>query len=212
MVEEDNERTVFRLAAANIQPILVALKQTTNSIVAANQLPELVLMGLVGAYDVVLQKLVKTGLKYEDKIGYGSDKSIRLKDLKGFSTIQEAVDFLTDKEVESILQQDHLDQLNEINKLFSVKIDTQDRCVRQFLEVCERRNLFAHNAGFVNDRYLAKCKSFGIDVSAVKLGEHLTVEGPYYRAAVSIVDELCIKFNTFGVSWYLESATSLMSN
>jgi hypothetical protein len=172
VVEDNNERTIFIITKANLQPITKALTQTTNSITAATQLPELVLMGLVGAYDVILQKLVKTGLKYEDRIAFGSDKTVRLRDLKGFSTIQEAMDFLADKEVESILQQDHFDQLNEINKLFSVKIDTEDRCVRQFLEICERRNLFAHNAGLVNARYLAKCKSFGIDVSTVKLGEH----------------------------------------
>ena len=31
-------------------------------------------------------------------------------------------------------------------------------CVLDFLEICERRNLFTQNAGIVNQRYLSKCQ------------------------------------------------------
>ena len=105
------------------------------------QFPRLAIIGLVSAYDVILQKIIRTGLKYEDRLGSAFERSIKLKDLKSFSTIQEATDFLIEREIELILQQDHLEQLRELNKLFSISIDTNNASVLSFLEICERRNL-----------------------------------------------------------------------
>lgn len=58
-------------------------------------------------------------------------------------------------------------------------------CVLDFLEICERRNLFTQNAGIVNQTYLSKRQGFGVDISGIKLGTALLVSREYYKEAVS---------------------------
>jgi hypothetical protein len=111
--------------------------------------------------------------------------------------LDEAKDFIIEREIDSILHDDHHAQLTSINKLFNIKINTDDSSVKHFLEICERRNLFTHNAGVANARYLAKCEQFGIECNSVKIGDKLTVSRRYFLSAVTTVQELTIKLTQF---------------
>lgn len=53
---------------------------------------------------------------------------------------------------------------------------------RDFMEACQRRHLFTHNGGVVNELYLQKCKDFGIPEKELpKNGDKLTVTRKYLR-------------------------------
>ena len=59
----------------------------------------------------------------------------------------------------------------------------------------ERRNLFVHNDGIVNERYMHVCSSEGYDCSATKKGARLGVSKDYFSNAHEVVYEIAAKFS-----------------
>jgi hypothetical protein len=56
--------------------------------------------------------------------------------------------------------------------------------LKDFLECCQRRHLFTHNGGVVNETYLSKCDECGLQASSLpKLGDKLSVTQKYLRRA-----------------------------
>lgn len=197
IVSESKDRSIYSFHKTREREVfdqIVGLNSTANGIA---QLPKLLIIGIVSEYDVFLRKLIRTAIFYQKHAALQIDRSLSLKDLAAFSTIDEARDYLIDREVDAILHDDHLEQLLAVNKLFNVKIDVTDDCILRFLEICERRNLFTHNAGVVNERYLSKCKQFGVNTKDAKLGDRLGVTSVYFRNAVSTIHELSIKTTQF---------------
>ncbi len=59
-----------------------------------------------------------------------------------------------------------------------------------FIELCERRNLFTHAGGKVSDKYLKICKDNGHDIKEAVLGDALVIDPKYYKKSVEIILEL----------------------
>lgn len=65
----------------------------------------------------------------------------------------------------------------------------------QFIELCERRNLFTHTGGVVSQQYLLICANYGCNIEDVSLGAKFKVQPKYLRNAVRIVYEIGIKLS-----------------
>jgi hypothetical protein len=191
--QETSKKKIYSFDIAHCGAIDKSIRQTLNRMDAATHFPRHAVIGLIAAYDIIIHKLIQTGIQAQTKIPFGLDKTITLRDLQSFSTIEEAAHHLIRREIDSILEGGHLEQLKELNRLFAISINTDDPCIRDFLEVCERRNLFAHTAGRVSQRYLSRCRKFGIDVRGIKVGTRLDADSKYYGRAVLLIDELCTK-------------------
>jgi hypothetical protein len=188
-----DDRTIYSFDPRNAGEVVRALRRATNGIRAASQFPHLALIGLVSAYDVMLQKLLLLIFRNEEKTGSSISRSLKLKDLRSFSSIDKAVNYFIESEIESILRKDHLEQIKELNNLFGYEVDSDHRCVQEFMEICERRNIFTHNKGIVNRHYLTKCKGYKVDTGNLKIGSVLTCGQVYFKQAVTVTDELSIR-------------------
>jgi hypothetical protein len=179
------------------QFILSALARTTRGIAGFRRLPRLLLIGLVSEYDVFLSELIRAVISVRPQSLLNSDK-IEASTLPEFADISEAREYLIEREIDSIMVKSHLDQLKELNRISGATIDLDDVAVRTFLEICERRNLFAHTGGIVSNRYITKCKSLKIELKdEVKVGTEIRVDRSYFTAAVSTLHELCMKLCHF---------------
>jgi hypothetical protein len=93
---------------------------------------------------------------------------------------------------------DNLDQLKELSRLSGATVDVQDDAVKRFLEICERRNLFAHTGGIVSNRYIKKCKFFKIELQdGIKVNSEIGLDRAYFTNAAATLHELCIKLCHF---------------
>lgn len=193
----DSQRRVFSFDREHARDILGALRKAKSGITGINQLPRLLLIGLVSEYDVYLHDIIRIGLTTQQSAAAAINRSLTLQELMSFGSIEEAKDFVIEREIDSILHDDHHAQLVAINKLFNINIDTDDRCVKDFLEICERRNLFTHNAGIANSRYLTKCAQFGVDCKSVKVGDKLPVSRAYFQNSIMTIQELTIKLTQY---------------
>lgn len=196
-ISDDSERAVYEFDRIYLPTFAKLLKQTHDASRAVSHFPRLMLIGLVSEYDVFLQKLIRTALSVEKGPIQSIERALTPKELESFGTIQEAIDHLVEREIESILFDDHLDQLKKINRLLNIKIDLNDPCVKKFLEICERRNLYTHSAGIINTRYLKKCSQLGLAVPDKKIGERIGVDRTYYKEAVQTMNEVCLKLCQF---------------
>ena len=189
----DAHRDIYKLHHSHSRAVASELRNTASGIEAAYQFPKLLLIALISDYDVFIQKLIKTAFMAQPQLQSGVQRNITLPELSRFSTIEEALDYLIERDIDGILYEDHSAQLKALNKLFNIKVDTDSQTVTTFLELCERRNLYTHNAGRVNSRYLSKCVQFGCDVSKLSTGQHLDVTEDYLNEAVLTSHELKIK-------------------
>jgi hypothetical protein len=191
-VHEDEERTVYSYDEPHSREILDAVGAMMSGIAGVVHLLRLLVIGLIAEYDVFLSRLVRLAFTERPAVLGMSQRVLTYKELAGFSTLDEARDFVLEKEIDSLMMQDHLAQLKEINKSFDLKVNTEDDNIRRFLEICERCNLFTHAGGIVNAKYVTKCQSYGVD-TAVEHGTELGVSAAYYSECVSTVSEICIK-------------------
>lgn len=196
LIQESKDRKIYSFDRQHAREVISSLRKADSGVQGVAQLPRLVLIGLVGEYDVFLHDLIRAGLSAQKNAAASINRNLTLQELLTFSNIDEATNYLIEREIDSILHDDHHDQLLAISKLFNIKIDTGDKCVKDFLEICERRNLFTHNAGIVNSRYLGKCSQFKIE-SKCKLGDSLKVDHKYFQNAIITTQELGIKLIQF---------------
>lgn len=62
-----------------------------------------------------------------------------------------------------------------------------------FIELCERRNLFTHTGGVISDQYIKVCRQHGCIVEGQTPGQTLQVDRKYYDHAVEVVLEFGAK-------------------
>jgi hypothetical protein len=197
LVQEEEDRNIFSFDRVHAREVIGALRKADSGLKGVLELPKLMLIGLVSEYDVFLHQLIRTGLTVQEDAVGSINRTLSLKEILTFSDIKDATNHLIEKEIDSILHEDHHEQLLAISKLFNIKIDTDDSCVRDFLEICERRNLFTHNAGVANHRYLTKCSQFRIPRDKIKMGDELSVNRDYFQKAITTTQELSIKLVQF---------------
>jgi hypothetical protein len=78
--------------------------EVVNALTGARHLPEIMLIGLVSAYDAFLAKLLRVIFLRNEAIILTSDKAIKFSELSEFKSIEEARHVLIDREIESISQ------------------------------------------------------------------------------------------------------------
>src|SRR5262249_11987437 len=101
-------------------------------------------------------------------------------------------DAIIEKEVESVIRSSHSGQIEWLEKRLNMTLRKDLKIWPEFIELCERRNIFTHADGLVSSQYLKACAAHGCTVTA-KFGEKLSVDPAYYENAVSIILEMGVK-------------------
>lgn len=156
-------------------------------------LPEVLLVGLISTYDSFLSYLLRVALTKKPEIAFSSDRQITLKDLLKYSSIEEAKQYVFEKEVENIIRNSHQEQLNQIKSKFSIETTKDLSILPQFVEICERRNLLVHTGGIVSQQYLNVCEQYNCLEKDIHVGTKLKVGRQYYKKSVEIVYEIAMK-------------------
>lgn len=187
------ERTVYELAGDCYREFSVHNDEAITSIEGAKNLPEVMVIGLVSAYDAFLSQLLRVVLNKHEEIVLTSEKAIKFSELKEFSSIEEARASLIDREIESVIRDSHQAQFAWMEAKLSVPLRSGLDSWPRFVELCERRNLLTHTGGVVTAQYLSVCKAHGVDVSDLKIGSRLIVNPQYYSQAVDTICEIGVK-------------------
>ncbi len=167
-------------------------KEINKFTVAYSIFPRMFVVTLVCQYDAIIGNLIRLVLTNKPEILNGSEKPITFKQLTEYHSMEEAKEAIITKEIETILRDSHDEQLKWFENKLGIKLHEDKELISKFIEITERRNLFTHNNGIVNDSYLLNCKKFGIQTEA-KIGDILEVSPTYFTEAADCIMEIGIK-------------------
>lgn len=187
------DRIVFEMDNSTLRESQAHYEEIEAGLRGAKHLPEVMLIGLVSAYDAFLGKLLRVVFSRVPEMVLGSDKIITLSELTAFESIDAVRTSFIEREIESVLRDSHHGHFSWMEKKFKTSLRKDLPVFAKFVELCERRNLLTHTGGIVSAQYVANCKEFGADLKDTKIGDQLSVDAAYYREAVNVICEVGIK-------------------
>ena len=161
--------------------------------ISIDTLPKNYLVSYVSQYDSFLGALVEELLLLKPELFNNSDRELKFKDLIEFKTIQEAREFILEKEINSLLRKSHTEQFEWMENKFDLPLTKGLDIWTDFIEITERRNLFVHNDGVVSNQYIKVCQDHKIDLKDIEVGTVLKVNSQYLKKSYSIFYEIGFK-------------------
>lgn len=157
-------------------------------------LPRSFVMALVSTYDCFLSRLLACLFDLKPELLNPSEHVLTYAQLKEFETTEVATAFLVEKEIESVLRESHIKQFKWMENRFNVLLTKDLNVWPQFIEVTERRNLFAHCDGKVSNQYLKVCRANRVAFhKEPQVGQQLEVSQEYFEEAYSSIFEVSVK-------------------
>lgn len=144
-------------------------------------------IGMVSRYDGFLGDLMKQIFADKPEILNGSDKEFKASDILTYADFNELKEVLVEKEIETLLRKNHVDQLQWLEG--KLKVPLKDfKLFPEFVEIMERRNLFVHCNGVVSRQYLSECKKNRVVLPEdLKPGVRLEADMKYVRNTFKVL-------------------------
>lgn len=156
--------------------------------------PQSVLVSLVSQYDAFLGKLIRHLFLLKPDTLNASGHSITFGQLTSFASIEEAREYVIEKEVETVLRKSHSEQFDWLENKFGLQLRINLPAWQPFIELTERRNLFVHADGIVTRQYIEACERHSCKLDAeIRIGKQLSVDRQYFENAHECVFEIGIK-------------------
>ncbi|MEM9789170.1 MAG: hypothetical protein AAF842_02075 [Planctomycetota bacterium] len=156
-------------------------------------LPELFIVSLISQFDSYVGRLIRAGYLVQPKSIRASEKPLTVSDLLDLNSVDAAVEFVIEKEVESVLRKSHTDQFKWLEDFLGIPLRRDLTVWADFIELTERRNLFVHSGGIVSSQYLKICGKNNADVDPDLKGTKLVVDRRYARKSYRVVREIGTK-------------------
>lgn len=163
-------------------------------ITASELIPRTFIVSFVSDYDAFLGNLIKSYYAKKPELLNGLEKQIAFSELLAFNSLDEAKEYILEKEVEGILRKSHAEHFDILEKKHSIKLREKLDIWPEFIELMERRNLFVHCDGVISNQYITVCKEHKYEWGNQPLiGARLTAAPSYLKNASSILREMAIK-------------------
>lgn len=149
---------------------------------------------LIAQYDCFVGRLVGCCLEAKPEMLSATDKVLTYGQILSFGSLEDAQRALIHKEVESVLRSSHAEQFDWFEKRLGTSLRKDLKVWPAFVELTERRNLFAHADGRVSEQYISKCKGAGVKLDEnVVAGSVLSVSEEYFEHSCNVILEISLK-------------------
>ncbi len=156
--------------------------------------PRTFLVSLVSQFDAFLGRLIKQLFNLKPEALDVAEGTLTFSQLVEFGSIENAKDYVVEKEIESVLRRSHAEQFDWLENKFGLKLRVNLHAWPVFIELTERRNLFVHSNGLVSRQYLNVCKRHGSALEPdARLGKSLGVTREYFETAHECLFEIGVK-------------------
>ena len=143
----------------------------------SRDIPRMLTVGLVSAFEYHLGLLMHQIAIVRPEAVFDREKTVTVRELLNASSLDELKRAIVSSEIDGVLRESVEDQIGWIEKRSGAdKIQPNHNEWPNLIEVLERRNLFVHAGGIVNQQYLhaAKRNSFS-DFEKLQIGTELHV-------------------------------------
>lgn len=146
---------------------------------------------LVAKFDEFLSDVLRVLFKSHPDQLKSSDKALTYEEILELESLDEVLDKFINKEIEKVLHPSHEEQLEYLDSRHKLGLKEHFTSWNNFIEITERRNLYAHTGGRVNRYYLRVCKEKDIKLeSNIRENSYLPVTEHYFESAYKCIFEL----------------------
>jgi len=190
---EDNGKRELLVKADCAQQFNSLTKQLSTYSLAFKTIPRSYVMALISQYDAFLGRLLRVIYLTKPEMLNASERNLTFAQLVEFGSIDDAKEYILEKEIESILRKSHAEQFQILESKFDMPLRKGLNIWPTFIEITERRNLFVHTGGIVSSQYLKVCQEHNVPIKEIKVGDELTVNPKYFENAYNAVFEIGFK-------------------
>jgi hypothetical protein len=171
------------------------LKKNTSHIrIAYSIVRKNFVVSLVSQFDAYLGALIRLMFISRPELLNSSEKNLTFSKLLEFADLDEAREFIIEKEVEAVLRDSHASHFKWLENKVGIPLTKDLPSWADFIEVTERRNLFVHCNGVVSAQYLAVCNQYNYKFEKeIKVGMTLGVTEEYFNKAYRTILEIGYK-------------------
>ncbi|TIO17999.1 MAG: hypothetical protein E5X86_09695 [Mesorhizobium sp.] len=199
---ETEGRDIFEVPSRFYSDFKEIADSANKASAVGRQIPKMMIIGIVSTYEHHLARLIRKILSSNPDRLTSSDKQVSIKDVFDAKGIDEFKEIVLDKEIDMIMRNSFEEQVSWVEKAIGIRkeIKSEHGDWPKIVELFERRNLFTHTNGIVNDRYLKKSVKLKVSgSSALVKGQELFAGSKYLTSALEIICEFGIKI--IQVSW-----------
>ena len=191
--QSNSEVEIYKLSFDHYRDYSIEQDEILSAVQGSRHIPEVMVIGLISSYDAFLSNILRTIFNAHEEIIFNSERMIAFNDISRFSSIQEAKNYIIDKEVETVIRKSHHEQFKWMEGAFKTPLRSNLDVWPKFIEICERRNLLTHTGGKISQQYIDNCKEHKCQIGNVGVGEKLHVGSQYFSESVDAVSEIGIK-------------------
>lgn len=192
-IEDDNGKKRLLVKADESKKIETLERNASTSTLANKIIPESLFVSLISQYDAFLTRLLRAIYEIKPDVLNGSDRNLTFSQLVEMETVENARDYIIDKEIDTVLRKSHSEQFDYLEKLIGIKLREKLPIWQTFIEITERRNLLVHCDGIVSNQYVKSCKEHKYQKDKIKVGERLGIEPKYFTKAYKCLYEMAVK-------------------
>jgi hypothetical protein len=142
------------------------------------------LLALIAEYEIHFRKLVTILFRSNPLQFVGNDTEVKTLDVFKATDLKQLQETIFAAKVDKFLSGSHYDKLKSLGARVDKNFLSDAKLTAEFVEICERRNLFAHNGGVVNAGYLDKCEAVEFKwTEKPSVGDLLSIDDHYLQRA-----------------------------
>ena len=171
------------------------LKQRVDKIILSEKnVSESFFVSMISHFDAYISNLIRALFMIKPEVLNSTDKILTYPQLLQFNNVEDARNYIVEKEIETVMRESHVEQFNWLEKKFSIKLRVDLPSWTKFIEMTERRNLYVHCDGKVSSQYLHVCQENGVEYDKeIKIGDRLEIDAKYFQNAYRVLFELGVK-------------------
>jgi hypothetical protein len=195
-IEEDDGKKRILVKQDDAKVFETLERNASTSALASKIIPESLFVSLISQYDAFLTRLLRAIYEIKPDVLNGSERNLTFSQLVEMKSIDNAREFIIDKEVDTVLRKSHSEQFDYLEKLIGIKLREKLPIWQTFIEITERRNLLVHCDGIISNQYFKNCKDHKCTLNEkLKVGERLGVPPEYFREAYECLYEIAVKLS-----------------
>lgn len=197
LTDDNGDHTVKTrhiLSAEHFYGLRRLFTESAHVVAASKIIPQSFLVALISQYDALIGALIKAIFFSKPELLNASQKQFSFLDLIAIGSIEEARDYLAEKEVESVLRESHIKHFDWLESKLKITLRKDLSVWPNFVELTERRNLFVHTDGVISSQYLEVCRANNSLLSeGTQVGDKVGVNSSYYKEAYETLYEIGTK-------------------
>lgn len=168
-------------------------KNAEISVLATKIIPESLFVALISQYDAFFNRLLRALFELQPEYLNNSERTINFSQLVEFASIDDAREYVIEKEVETILRKSHSAHFEYLESKLSMPLRKNLPIWQKFIEITERRNLFVHCDGVVSSQYIKVCNENKCDIGEIKVNDRHYVPIEYFNESYECLYEIATK-------------------